>query len=272
MLTKRKVSTLPIVKRIKLHKFLTPALVILGVILYSAIGSIATENLFRLPLEWLFALFGAVCLGVNLYLFAMVFKGDDSWASEVFFFSLIIFSLIFCSMTLKGTFQEYAFIALSIAVIIFTIDRLEGGSINAVLQFLSIIITYFFLASSYYTFGKTFLDRWLSLINYVVNVRLLLFIIIAALVLGEGVVKAFQAERPHIPLIPYIGYIPPLITNPLIGIVEGFKKSGVWIRNNAVYFFNLVWTVLAHIGYYIVYSVPSDPLIPDLSDPPIPEV
>ena len=218
--------------------------------MYSLVGWVATENFFQIPKEWFFTLFGAVCLIVNLYLFAKICEDENDWG-RVFFFSLIGFSLIFSSMTLNGIFQEYAFIALSALAIIFTIIQFEELSIESVLQFLSIIITYFFLVSSYYTFGKVYLDKWLYIINSLVNFRLVLSITISVLVLGEGAIRAFQSSKPNIPLIPYIKYIPTQILNPFIGIVEGFKKSGVWLRNNVVYFLNLVWVIFAHIGHYI---------------------
>jgi hypothetical protein len=238
---------------IKSYKYLTPLLVIGGLLLYSIIGWIIIENYFDVSPTLLYKFFGAICLIVNLYVLSKIFN-DDGW-EDTFAVTLIAFSLIYCSIMLNNEYREYAFIGLSLYTIFYTIAKLEKLNIENTLQFLSIMLTYFFLVSSYYTFGKQFLSKWLSIIDSLVDIRFVLLMLILTLVLGEGIVLAVEADKPKIPLISYVHYTPSKITIPFIGIIEGFKKSGVWIRNNTVYFINIVWFIIAFIGYYIYQTL-----------------
>lgn len=234
---------------IKPHRYLTPVLVIGGTLLYSIIGWLVTENVFIMPQDWLLKIFGAICLIVNLYVVSKIFEDGDKW-TEHFWFFFIAFALIFSSMTLENRFQEYAFIALTLLFGLYAFLMAEKFSIEGILKFLSIIITYLGLVSIFYTFGKPCLENWMSMINSIVDIRLVISSLILLIVIGEGFIKAIRANKPKIRKIPYILFTPSLTDDPFIGIVDGFKKSGVWIRNNAVIFINIVWTFIAYVAYY----------------------
>ncbi len=247
-MSKTKVAT-----ALKSHKYLTPTLVAFGVLSYSTMGWVFTENYYKIPQPLLLIFFGAICLIVNLYVLSRIVEDEEDWGA-IFIISLIGLAILYGSMALNGTIQKYFFIGLCILAFFLALGTIEKFNIEGILKIISIFITYFYFVTSFYTFGKPHLEEWLSFINSIVSIRLVITALVVVLVFGEGLLIALNEGKPSIPLIPYIQYTPTLATNPFIGIVEGFKKAGVWIRNNVVYFVNILWTILAYILYYIIQT------------------
>ncbi|MBK8547772.1 MAG: hypothetical protein IPL63_10435 [Saprospiraceae bacterium] len=248
-MSKSKVAT-----ALKSYKYLTPTLVVFGVLSYSLMGWFFVENYFKIQQPLLLIFFGAACLIVNLYVLSKIVEVDEDW-SGAFTLSFIGLAILYGSMALSGEVQKYFFIALSILAIVIAFLASEEFNIEGILKFISILITFCYLVTSFNSFGKLHLEQWLSFINSIVSIRLIISLLVIVIVFGEGLIIAFGEDKPDIPLIPYIHYTPNQTTNPLVGIIEGFKKVGVWIRNNAVFFINIIWTILAYILYYILRTL-----------------